>query len=114
MPLTQALAGLGILVRREEIGISFREANMTACSENRAYLSSERERLRAALEENKWYLSQRAGHDVGATIAEWDFIDHHLEAFADRFRAAFCGRCSHSDECVVCERFVMRAALARV
>jgi len=64
--------------------------------------------------ENKWYLSQRAGHDVGSTAAEWDFINHHVEAFADQFRATFCGLCSHRGECLVCDRFVMRAALARV
>ncbi len=85
---------------------------MTVCGHMREYISEERESLQTAIEENKWYLSERAGHDVGRKAAEWDFINHHIDAFADHFRAAFCGQCKCRGDCLLCERVVMKAALA--
>ncbi|MFH1211456.1 MAG: DUF4032 domain-containing protein [Candidatus Woesearchaeota archaeon] len=40
----------------------------------------------AELKEHKWYLSQRAGHDVGPDAALWDWIQ---SGHAGRFQRAY-------------------------
>lgn len=85
---------------------------MNTCVRNEDYIAAEREQLRAALDENKWYLSERAGTDVGRRNAEADFIDRHIEVFSNRFRAVFCGRCSYQDGCPICSKFMLRASVA--
>ncbi len=32
---------------------------------------------KAQIDANKWYLSERVGHDVGWHYAQWDWIVHH-------------------------------------
>lgn len=49
-----------------------------------------RNRLRHALDENKWFLSERVGHDVGEKHATEDFLKHHFDQFAEEIRAKFC------------------------
>ncbi|MCK5805435.1 MAG: hypothetical protein KAI66_21570 [Lentisphaeria bacterium] len=46
--------------------------------------------LREAIDENKWYMSERAGHDVGWEAAERDFNIHHLNRVGNEFRIAYC------------------------
>ena len=64
--------------------------NNCGCLNLPQYLSGARDRLSHALDENKWYLSERAGRDVGRTAAGLDFIDHHLDRVVRGFRAEFC------------------------
>lgn len=48
------------------------------------------ERLRHCINENKYFLSQKAGHDVGLYVAEADFIVNHAGRVAAEFRLEFC------------------------
>jgi len=67
---------------------------MHACIHFREYMQEQERRLREAIDENKWYMSERAGYDVGYEAAEYDFAIHHLDRFAHEFRVEFCGaRC---------------------
>ncbi|MCX7818881.1 MAG: DUF4032 domain-containing protein [Kiritimatiellae bacterium] len=61
------------------------------CKNFREYLLAQRRRLDEALAENKWYLSERAGRDVGMAAAKEDFLKHHFERVARQFRAWYCG-----------------------
>lgn len=36
---------------------------------------------RAHVQRNRWYLSERAGHDVGYGYAQWNWITCHREAW---------------------------------
>lgn len=54
-------------------------------------VSAERRHFEQALLENKWYLSERAGYDVGMVAAKRDFLEHHFERVARQFRRWFCG-----------------------
>ncbi len=68
-------------------------------------------RLEAAIDENKWYLSERAGYDVGYEAAEEDFRRRHLEQFAREFRMRYClGLCPGRDRCEMAARFAGTAA----
>ena len=70
------------------------------CEHIREYISTERDELRDAIDEDKWYLSEQEGHDVGWREAEVHFVAHFLKAFAKRFRRDFCeGRCPMAGRC---------------
>ncbi len=60
------------------------------------------ELLRRCIDENKWYLSQRAGYDVGHHVAEADFTRNHADRVAAEFRQDFCQkRCTGRELCRV-------------
>jgi len=61
-----------------------------SCQNLRAYLMAQREHLRRAIEEHKWYLSERAGYDVGWEAAKNDFYRTHLDRVAQEFRVRYC------------------------
>jgi len=61
------------------------------CQNYREFMLAQRRRLDEALAENKWYLSERAGRDVGLATAKQDFLKHHFERVALQFRAWYCG-----------------------
>lgn len=70
------------------------------CREFKRYMSELRDRLRRAYDENKWYLSETARHDVGLQAAKDDFHERHLDRFAGDVRTSFCGReCARRDSC---------------
>jgi hypothetical protein len=70
------------------------------CPEFSRYMEEFRRRLRHALDENKWYLSERNGHDVGEKIATQDFLEHHFDSFAGELRASFCEHtCARQKNC---------------
>jgi hypothetical protein len=62
----------------------------TGCQNLRDYLARQRSHLQRAIDENKWYLSERHGRDVGLTIAKSDFLDNHLDRVTHDFRIHFC------------------------
>ncbi len=61
-----------------------------SCQNLSRYLSIQRDHLRRAIDENKWYLSERQGHDVGLAAAKHDFLEHHLDHVTHDFRMRFC------------------------
>ncbi len=70
------------------------------CVVYREYMEAQIARLRRAIDENKWYLSERAGRDVGLAAAKADFWERHGERWAREFRLAYCGgECRRREEC---------------
>jgi hypothetical protein len=64
------------------------------------YMGAQVERLRCCIDENKWYLSQKAGYDVGHGVAEVDFVHNHADRVAAEFRLDFCRwRCVRRAAC---------------
>jgi len=62
----------------------------STCPEFGHYLEAFRERFQKAVEENKWYLSEQRGQDVGEQAATRDFLQNHFDRFAEEVRAHFC------------------------
>lgn len=70
------------------------------CIHLKELLSKERLALEREINRNKYYLSQKAGHDVGLEIAEKDFVEHYLNIWASGFKAAYCNYvCPDGKEC---------------
>ena len=56
--------------------------------------------MEQAIDENKWYLSEAAGRDVGPMVAEMDFHHSHLPRVAATFRSLHCtGLCPARAQC---------------
>jgi hypothetical protein len=70
---------------------------MSGCKEFHEMMEAQREQLRSAVEENKWYLSEQAHHDVGFKAAEKHFIDSFLQKWAMRFREHYCKNICKAD-----------------
>ncbi len=78
---------------------------MAGCKHFAEYMALQQRELRIALDENKWYLSERAGYDVGMAVALDDFCRYHLDRFAHEFRIRFCGRvCPARQSCAGARR----------
>jgi hypothetical protein len=57
-----------------------------------------------ALDEEKWYLSERAGCDVGFEVAINSFLENHVDRFAHDFRLTFCRQnCPERENCRLAE-----------
>jgi hypothetical protein len=70
------------------------------CPEFARYLEEFRRRFRHALDENKWYLSERRGYDVGEETATQDFLQNHFDRFAEKVRTEFCEHeCTRQKNC---------------
>lgn len=70
------------------------------CPEFSHYLREFRSRLKHAIDENKWYLSEQEGRDVGEKIATQDFLQRHFDRFAEEIRTRFCEhQCSRQKAC---------------
>jgi hypothetical protein len=70
------------------------------CPEFSRYMEEFRKRLRHALDENKWFLSEQSGHDVGEKAATQDFLERHFDRFAGEVRASFCEHtCARQKNC---------------
>lgn len=63
---------------------------MASCGNFHHFMAEQKRLLEKALAENKWFLSERSGHDVGELNAFNDFFDKHLNRVAVEFRASFC------------------------
>jgi len=75
-------------------------SSIQSCPEFKRYMNEFRTRLRKALDENKWYLSEREGHDVGEQKATEDFLQNHFDRFAAEVRMAFCQHeCERHENC---------------
>lgn len=53
-------------------------------------MDAQQQDLRRAIDKEKWYLSEQAGHDVGFEVAADHFFGHHLDGFARQFRVNYC------------------------
>ncbi len=85
---------------------------MSSCQFFNEYVARQKEELTLAVRQNRWYLSQRANHDVGEEAAVRDFCERHLEYFARSFRVRFCRHvCPLSDTCELGQSTVRRDAL---
>ena len=67
-----------------------RDSSMSSCRFYREYTDEQGQRLIDAVNEEKWYMSEREGRDVGFETAMQRFIDRHLDHFANDFRIQFC------------------------
>lgn len=64
--------------------------------------------IKHSIEEDKWYLSEKAGYDVGWKIAEDHFIQTYLMGFAAGFRSSFCGFvCPKRFDCVIAKKYLI-------
>lgn len=73
--------------------ITFRMCDSNSLSSS--MFQSEDEKLRSfrakekiEVEKNKWYLSEKAGRDVGYDFAEWDFYVRFRRKWLDGLRAS--------------------------
>ncbi len=63
---------------------------MRECKFFHHYMMEQRVHLEKAIDEDKWYLSEREGRDVGYDRAVRNFCSQHLDRFAHGFRLRFC------------------------
>lgn len=70
------------------------------CVRLKELMNAERPALEREINTNKYYLSEKARHDVGWSFAEKDFMEHYLNTWAAGFKAAYCGYlCLDRDNC---------------
>ena len=73
---------------------------MNACTYFKKFMSDQKEALYDAIDENKWYLSEKEKVDVGVNVAKSNFLDAHLKKWADEFRKDYCkNKCVKKSEC---------------
>ena len=53
-------------------------------------LRSERPALKEEFERHKYFLSQQENRDVGIRYAERDFIQNHLNDWAEGYKKCYC------------------------
>jgi len=76
------------------------EVQGMACSAFELAIRTQRQELRQAIDEDKWYLSERAGGDVGFRKAEEHFLRDFIEKWSMKWRNEWCaGRCPHRGQC---------------
>ncbi len=60
------------------------------CTKLKEFLKREQEQMINAINENKWYLSEKEHHDVGLERAMNDFQEKYLQTWATGFRHCYC------------------------
>lgn len=64
-------------------------------------------RMEEAITEDKWFLSEQAGHDVGKKTAGTHFEAKHLTRCATSWRVLYCGTlCEHRETCLLGRKLV--------
>lgn len=62
---------------------------------------------RHAINENKWYMSERIGRAVTWEEAEYDFLHNDYYGCAPIWRKEYCSRrCHHFSDCTLGRRFM--------
>ncbi len=70
------------------------------CSHLNELIKEEKPALIKAINENKYYLSQKENHDVGLQKAKEDFIANHLKTWATNFKDIYCNHvCIYEKDC---------------
>ena len=65
--------------------------------------------LKRCVEEHKWYLSERAHHDVGWEYAQQSFMEVYMQGFAAGFRVSYCGLvCPNRNCCSIGKRYALK------
>jgi hypothetical protein len=59
-------------------------------------IEEQKAELRKALEEHKWYESEKAGHDVGDHFTKLNFIEIVMPGWGKNFRDKFCKNCENN------------------
>jgi len=63
-------------------------------------------KYRHAVNENKWYMSERLGRIVDWEEAEYDFLHNEYYGCAPKWRKEYCaGRCHHFTGCKLGQNF---------
>lgn len=71
-----------------------------SCRNFKGAMAAQGSDLRNAIDEDKWYLSEREGHDVGRGCAEKHFLDAFFVRWATNWRKVWCNeRCPFRDQC---------------
>ena len=66
------------------------------------------EQLKRCIEEHKWYLSERAHHDVGWDEALQNFEQVYFQGFVAGFRVSYCGLvCPNRNFCSIGRRYAI-------
>lgn len=64
------------------------------------------ERYRQAVNENRWYMSQKCNRCVGWQEAERDFCNQGYYGCAEEWRQQYCGKiCANRDNCLMAVQF---------
>jgi hypothetical protein len=63
------------------------------CRNFKHFIEAQTAALRKAIDENKWYLSEKERHDVGTDVAQRDFTERYCMIWAAAFQAGFCAAC---------------------
>ena len=56
-------------------------------------IEAQKAELKKALDEHKWYESERVGHDVGNKCAQLNFIETVMPGWGKAFREKYCKDC---------------------
>jgi hypothetical protein len=66
---------------------------MQAICTNKDFFVIQAKILKKAIEENKWFLSEKEHRDVGWAVAEENFLQVYSSGFNAGYRACYCGLC---------------------
>lgn len=70
------------------------------CKSFHDFMQAQQSFLKKAIDENKWYLSEQAGRDVGLAPALDHFWQNHLDRVAHDFRMQYCqAECAERGSC---------------
>lgn len=58
-------------------------------------MEAQKAELAEAMEEHKWYESEKAGFDVGCKFAQLNFIEIVMPGWGKHFREKFCNDCQN-------------------
>ena len=65
--------------------------------------------FKSAVDEHKWYLSEKEFQDVGLRKAEMDFLRRHVEHCAAGWRVEYCSAiCEQREDCELGKKFIER------
>ena len=71
------------------------------CGHFHKFMQIQLEALKKAINEDKWYLSEEVGHDIGFQAAKIDFQEKYLDDWAKDFQQNYCNKiCSEKDTCI--------------
>jgi len=77
------------------------------CDNIRGFAEFQAPRLKEAVKEDKWLLSERAHMDVGIVVALQDFSDNFLKYCAECWREEYCGEiCPSRHNCDIGRRYM--------
>jgi hypothetical protein len=75
--------------------------------ENKDCIIKQAELLRKCIEEDKYYLSEKAGYDVGWDFAQQHFIKTYFAGFAVVWRAVYCSQaCPLRSGCYIATKYL--------